>query len=447
MRLTTAFVMILALPACLLWAQESRPAAAPSTATPAATPATSTAPASAPASAPAGTRDWPQFLGPNADGISPQTGINKDWQARPPKVLWDIPMQDKGHAGPSVAGGAVFIVDHEGENDIVRAIDLKTGRDRWTFPYPESKQEDHGHARITPLVADGRVYTVSRLGLIHCLDAKTGDKVWSRDIVKDFKGSPPTWGLAMSPVLDGEKLIVCPGGPGASVVALDRKTGGTIWQGGGSYTGKSGLGYATPVIATLYGTRQYVVFMGTHVIGVDAGSGKELWKLPWSAIQCTASPRVMGPDTIFITSFYDQKKSCALVKVSPDGAKVVWENTNLRSKMATPIVFDGHIYGNDSATGSLVCIDAKTGDLRWKQAGFEQGGMVAVDGVLLALDGKSGDLVMVEMKSDSYRELGRCEPLKYQGKGLRGNVWVAPIVADGKAIIRDRNRLVCLELK
>jgi outer membrane protein assembly factor BamB len=393
-------------------------------------------------------RDWPRFLGPNANGISLLTGINKDWKNRPPKVLWDVPLGDRGHAGPAVAAGIVYSVDHEDEDDVVRAIDLAGGKDLWTFKYPESKQGDNGHARATPLIDGGRVYTTSRFGLVHCLDAKTGAKLWSRHIVKDFDGKPPTWGISMSPVVDGDKLIVCPAGANASVVALNKKTGETIWQGGGSYTGKNGLGYATPVIATLCGKKQYVVFMGTYLIGVDAENGKELWKLPWFAVQCTATPLVLGDDTIFVTTWYDQKKACALIKVSPKGPQVVWEKESLRSKMATPVLVDGHIYGNDSPTRSLVCIEARTGDLRWRQPGFEHGGLVVVDGVLLALDGRSGQLAMVEITPDEYRELGRIHPLEYRGGNtLRGNVLVAPIVADGKAIVRDRNRLVCIDLK
>src|ERR1035437_6538308 len=177
MKSTTALLVILTLLACPLLAQEKKPASAP---------------ASAPASVPAASRDWARWCGPNADGISPETGINKDWKNKPPKALWETPLNDRGHAGPSVADGKVYIVDHQDENDIVRAIDLKTGQDLWTFPYKEAKKEDNGHARTTPLIEDGRVYTVSRFGLVHCLDAKSGEKIWSCDLVQKFDGKLPT---------------------------------------------------------------------------------------------------------------------------------------------------------------------------------------------------------------------------------------------------------------
>jgi outer membrane protein assembly factor BamB len=393
-------------------------------------------------STPALGEDWPKWRGPNSNGISPEKGINKDWKAKPPKKLWDVPMRDKGHAGPAVADGRLFIVDHEGENDVVRAIDLKTGQDLWQFPYPEKKTSDHGYARMTPLIEGDRVYTTSRFGVVNCLNAKTGEKIWSRDLFADFKGKGPTWGIAMSPVIDGEKLIVCPGSKEGSVAALDKMTGKTIWHGGGGY----GLGYATPVIATLAGKKQYLVFMGLELVGIDAADGKELWKHRWRAVQNTATPIVTQPDHVFITTWYS-KKACALLKITDNGPEVVWENENLMSKINTPILFDGHLYGNNSATGNLVCIDAKTGELKWQQPGFEHGGQVAADGVLIAVDGEGGEIVMLEMSPRGYNELGRTFPFAKGGNNLRGNVWAPPIIADGKLLARDRNRLVCLDLK
>ena len=155
--------------------------------------------------------DWPRFLGPNGDGISPETGINKDWARKPPKMLWKVRMSDGGYAGPSVADGKVFIIDHKGSNDIVRAINIKTGKDVWTSPYQDSPRENRGFARSTPTVAGGGLYTLSRLGVLNCFLLKNGTKVWSLDIKKEFRGRLPKWQMAMSPFVDGDKLILVPG--------------------------------------------------------------------------------------------------------------------------------------------------------------------------------------------------------------------------------------------
>jgi outer membrane protein assembly factor BamB len=187
--------------------------------------------------------------------------------------------------------------------------------------------------------------------------------------------------------------------------------------------------------------------MGTDLVGVDAADGKVLWSHQWRAAQCTATPIVIGEDGVFITSWYD-KKAGALLKVREKGVEVVWENQNLMAKINTPVLFEGHLYGGNSGTESLVCVDAKTGELKWTQKGFEHGGHVAVDGVLLTLSGKTGELVMVQMTPEKYVELGRINPFeKKVGGRLRGNVWAPPIVADGKVIVRDRNTVVCLELR
>ena len=162
--------------------------------------------------------DWPRFRGPNADGLSPETGLNRDWAAKPPALLWKAEMGDDGYAGPAVSGGRVFIVDHKGSDDVVRAIDLKSGADVWTYAYAESAKGNYGFARATPAVDGGKVYTLSRLGEINCLDEKTGKLAWSTNITKAFKGQMPSWQLSMSPFIDGKKLILCPGGAGAAVV-------------------------------------------------------------------------------------------------------------------------------------------------------------------------------------------------------------------------------------
>ncbi|MDH7571487.1 MAG: PQQ-binding-like beta-propeller repeat protein, partial [Armatimonadota bacterium] len=139
--------------------------------------------------------DWPRFLGPNGTGISPEKGINKNWKVKPPRVLWQVPLGDNGFAGPAVAGGRVYIVDHEGENDVVRALSLATGKEAWRFSYRDTARENYGFARATPTVIGGAVYTLSRLGLLHCLDAATGKKKWAVDIIQTFNGKRPEWDI------------------------------------------------------------------------------------------------------------------------------------------------------------------------------------------------------------------------------------------------------------
>lgn len=377
--------------------------------------------------------DWPNFLGPNRDSISTETGLNKNWNSQPPRELWRVPMSDDGYAGPSVANGKVFIINHEGDKDIVRAIDLKTGKDVWTHTYADSAKANYGFARATPTVDGGKVYTVSRFGIVNCLDEKTGKPVWTKDVVKEFKGEVPRWEMAWSPFIDGDKLVVQPGGSGAAVAALNKNTGATIWKGGGS----DAPGYATPALATLAGKKQYLVFTGKHLIGVDAANGNLLWQVRWETKYDVnaATPLVVGPNKVFISSNYGH--GCAMITVTGNNASIAWESKALQCHFNSPILFGNHIYG---ISGDLACLNPQTGKALWKQSGFEKGGLVIVDGVIIAVDGAKGDVVMAEAKPGAYRELGRIKP-------LGGQSWTAPIIADGKLIIRNKNALACFALK
>ncbi|MGD0089520.1 MAG: PQQ-binding-like beta-propeller repeat protein [Planctomycetota bacterium] len=378
--------------------------------------------------------DWPHFLGPNADGISPETGINKDWKAKPPKELWRIELSDDGYAGPSVAAGKLYIVDHKGAQDIVRAVDVSTGKDVWAFSYPDPAKANYGFTRATPTWENGKVYTYSRYGVAHCLDAEKGDKIWSRDVKRECKGKYGGWEYAGSPVLDGEKLVLPLGGAG-DVAVLNKATGQTVWTGGGN----DEAGYATPVIASLGGKKQYVVFNGLALVGVDGeAAGPPLWRFPWQTQYNVnaATPRVIE-STIFITSDYNH--GCALISVADGKAAAVWQNASLDAHFNTPILCGGYLYGIGNRNG-LLCLEPKTGKMPWNHPGFEKGGLIGIDGVLIAVCGGSGEVVMAKIDPAAYQELGRIKP-------LGGQSWTAPIAADGKLYIRNRTALVCLDLK
>jgi outer membrane protein assembly factor BamB len=380
--------------------------------------------------------DWAQFRGPNANGISTETGISKDWNSNPPKMLWKTAMTDDGYAGPSVAGGKVFIIDHKGQQDIVRAIDIKTGEDIWQYKYPDAAKENYGFSKATPVAENNRVYTSSWEGIINCLDATTGKPIWTRDVFTDFKGKKPNWLYAWSLLLDGNKVIACPGGLNAAMVALDKKTGATIWAGGGS----DPAGYVTPIIATIGGKRQYVLLTGVSLIGVDPDNGKLLWSQPWKTPMAItgAEPIVIG-NSIFVTSGY--KFGCGLVEVKDGATSLKYQNKDMQCRFSSPILLGGYVYGvSEPDPGSLTCMDPMTGVVKWRKPGFDFGGMICVDGVLLVLDGKSGIMTMVKPAPDSYRQLGTFTP-------IGGQSWTAPIVSDGNLIVRTKDTLACFSLK
>jgi len=379
--------------------------------------------------------DWPRFLGPVGTGFSDETGINKDWANRKPALLWKVPLSDDGYAGPSVAGGKVFIMDHKGADDVVRAFDFATGKQVWEFSYPDTDKNVHGFSRATPAFDNGKLYTYSRNGVLHCLNAADGKNIWSRDLVADLKSVPPKWMMATSPLIDGDRVLVSAGGAEATIVALNKETGETIFNVGNG----DACGYASVRPATVVaGKKVYLVYTGQSLLGCDAENGKIIWSAPWENSRKinAAMPIATGNDTIFITTDYGL--GSALVKVADGKAEIAWKNGDLNGRFTTPLLFDAYLYG--IGEGVMVCIDPKTGKTIWKQDGFENGNLMGIDGVALAFDGKSGALVMVQLKPDAYTEVGRFTP-------LGGQSWTAPIIAHGKLIVRNKAEMACFDLK
>ena len=379
--------------------------------------------------------DWAQWRGPTANGIAPDTGINKDWAANPPKVLWQVPMGDGGFAGPSVADGKVFIIDHQGDQDIVKALDFKTGQEVWRYAYADTAQSNYGFARSTPVVTEGKVYTLSRLGVVNCLEEDSGKLLWTHNLITDYGGKKPGYDYAASPMVDGNKLILEPGGANL-VAALDKQTGQTLWVGGGSDM----PGLATPVVATLQGVKQYLILSAMGVRGLSAENGRVLWHYPWYAADNVATPLVAGIQ-VFITSGYGV--GCAMLEIAAGGPKVLWQNKVMQARIASPVSYGGFLWG--AGDGKFVGLDLVTGQgiFQSQQAGFDfsqvGGSVLAVDGVLLVLAGGNGDLYMLT-PANPPQVLGKITP-------LGGVSLTAPIMADGKLIIRNTQMLACLDMK
>ena len=370
--------------------------------------------------------DWPQWRGPTANGIAPDTGINKNWAQKPPRTLWTVPMGDRGYAGPSVADGKVFIIDHQGDQDVVKALDLTTGQEVWRYAYADTDEHNAGFARSTPAVNEGKVYTLSRLGVLNCLEENSGKLVWTRNLLTELGGKLPSWDYCMSPLVDDNKVIIEPGGANLAA-ALDKHTGQTLWVGGGTDT----PGQATPVVATFQGVKQYLMFSAAGLRGLSADNGQVLWQHPWKTAGDvnSATPLVVG-DQVFITSGYGH--GCALLEITAPGPKVRWQNGAIEATVGSPVSYGGFLWGGE---GRFVGLDPATGTVIYS---FGQGRVLAVDGVLLLLGG-NGYLSMLTA-TNPPQVLGEIKPLD-------GDSLTAPIMASGKLIIRNTEKLACLDMK
>ncbi len=422
--------------------------------------------------------DWPQWLGPKRDAVWRESGILEKFPKDGPKLRWKAPV-GYGYAGPAVAAGRVYVTDwvpNEGVKipsnpfsspalagtERVHCLDDKTGKTVWTHDYPCSYQVSYaGGPRTTPLIAGGKVYTLGTMGDLLCLDDKDGKPVWARNLMKDYSAPAQTWGFSASPLLDGDKLICLVGGD-AVVVAFHKDTGKEIWRG----PAVKDAGYCPPVIYSVGGKRQLIIWHPSAVNGLDPETGKVFWSVPFAvkASLTVPMPRLDG-DRLFLTSFYNGP---LMLKLDADGKtpEIVWKGKSnseqsrltdgLHSIMPTPIIKDGHIYGVCSY-GQLRCLKEDTGERVWetfaattgKEERWGNAFLVEQDGRFFLFN-EQGDLILARLTPKGYDEVSRARLLEptntMAGPKGRQVVWVHPAFANRSVYVRNDKEIVCYSL-
>ncbi|GIW82214.1 MAG: hypothetical protein KatS3mg105_4021 [Gemmatales bacterium] len=329
--------------------------------------------------------DWPQWLGPQRDGVWRETGIIKQFPKGGPKVRWRTPIR-AGYSGPAVAEGCVYITDRvlapSAKNpanpfrrgnvpgsERILCLDEKTGKILWRHEYDCVYDVSYPLGpRTTPLVADGKVYTLGTMGDLFCLEARTGKVIWSKNFPKEYGAEVPLWGFAAHPLLDGKRLICLVGGKGSLVVAFDKDTGKEVWKA----LSAPQQGYCPPMIYQVGATRQLIIWEPTSVNGLNPETGEPYWRVPFvvRAALTIPTPR-LHDDLLFVTSFYNGSLMLKLDKKEPK-ADVLWrgkgrnerQTADLHAIMATPFFVGDYIYGICSY-GQLRCIKAANGDRVW----------------------------------------------------------------------------------
>jgi outer membrane protein assembly factor BamB len=389
----------------------------------------------------AGGADWPQFLGPTRDGVSPETGLAIQWPEKGPPVVWEKEV-GPGYSGPVVAGRWLVLFHRVGDSEVVECLDAATGKGRWRSASPTGYSDDYGKGdgpRSTPLVAGGRVYTLGAEGRLRCLDLDTGKSVWERALLDDYQVPRNFFGVGTSPLLKGRLLLVNVGGKGAGIVAFDKDTGKEVWK-----ATDQGASYASPVAATVGGTRHVFFFTRDGLVSLDPATGAVRFAKPWRArFQASvnaASPVVVG-DQLFLSASYNT--GAVLLRVRADGADEVWKgDESLSSHYANIVYHDGCLYGFDGRQeqgARLRCVDLPTGKVRWTRERFGCGSVVLAQRHLIVL-GEDGDLVSVEATPAAYREKARAAVLAGPCR--------APIaLADGRLYGRGERKLVCWSLR
>ena len=407
---------------------------------------------------PAAADDWPGWGGPKRDLVWRETGIVDKLPSGALPRVWSTPIAE-GYAGPAVAEGRVYVTDrqHEKQNERVLCLDAASGKVLWIHEYhtPRYSISYPAGPRSTPEIHDGRVYTIGAMGQMFCFDAKTGAVLWSKDFVKDFNTKLPIWGMAASPLVDGDQLILLVGGENALVVSLDKATGRERWRA----LDDPEVGYSPPVIFTIHGKRHLVVWHPRSITGLDPKTGTLLWDVPYAVRVglCIATPRNFG-NRIFVTSFYNGPR---MIEVGDDGtsAKVVWQGHSdsevktdgLHSIIPTP-VFDGaYIYGVCSY-GQLRCLDASNGKRLWET--FAATGKARWWNAFLIphedkyfLHNEQGDLIIARLSPAGYEEISRSkliEPTRPVNR--RMTIWSHPAFAMKSVFARNDKEIVRVSL-
>lgn len=424
--------------------------------------------------------DWPQWMGPERDGVWRETGLVDSFGSDGPPVRWRVPVK-AGYVGPAVAQRRVYLLDREAGkpqerargdrsvpqmpgNERVLCLDADTGKTLWEHVYdcPYRIAYPSG-PRATPVVQGGRVYTLGAMGDLRCLDAASGTVIWANSLATAYQADPPVWGFASHPLLDGTRLIVPVGGSNSAVVAFDTATGREVWR--AQQTPE--IGYAPLVIQEIAGRRQLLFWHSDAVSGLNPTNGEVHWTHPYPVVGkpqrpevTIARPRVEG-DRLFLTSFY---QGSLLLRVPSVGGspEVIWNRRSakqsemtdgLHTVMSTPVIRDGFVYGV-CAFGELRCLDLKTGDRVWEsldlfpgKGGFFAHAFIVPQGDRCWFWTDQGDLVLGRLSPRGLDVVSRAHVLDpIENTRGREVLWCHPAFAQRRAYVHNGRELICLDL-
>ncbi|MGB7837854.1 MAG: PQQ-binding-like beta-propeller repeat protein [Terrimicrobiaceae bacterium] len=385
-----------------------------------------------------GRPDFPQYLGPQRNGvISDGPALARDWQKEPPQVLWRQPI-GTAWSGFAIVGNRAVTLEQRGEQETVTCLDVLTGKQLWAYGYTARFDGSYSGEgpRATPTIADGRVYTLGATGLVSCVTLNTGALVWQRDLYKDAKGGRPEWGYAGSPlVLDGKVIVSSGKSRRRSLFAYSVADGKIVWR-DGSQPGN----YSSPCLLNLAGVPQIVMFNMTNITAHEPKTGAVLWEYPWGVRQPQiAQPVPVGPNRVAFSSSYGVGTELLEIKKDDAGklsAHRVWKTLKFRVKMSSFIHRDGYFYGlND---GILACIDARDGSPKWKEGRYGHGQILLV-GDLLLVTAENGEIILLAPTPEAPNELTRF-------RVFSGKTWNPPALSGDLLLMRTDQEAACLRL-
>jgi outer membrane protein assembly factor BamB len=417
-------------------------------------------------------QDWPQYFGPTRNGVSSQKNLLRTWPEKGPDVLWTVNV-GIGFGGPVIKEGKVYLLDRDDKvGDKLRCFDLSSGKEVWNFGYEAPGSVMFPGSRSVPVIEGNRIYTCGPYGNLYCIDISTHKPVWNKNVWTDFGGGEiPKWAITQCPVIYGDLLILASQAPKAGVVAYDKLTGNVKW----STPSLGPVGYVSPSIVKVSGENHIVMITasagrgssasGGKVIGIEPLSGKILWE--YTNWQCGIPiPEAVdaGENRMLITGGYQAGAAMIKVEKKTDGTysvKELYKNPDFGSHTQSPILVNGYFYAeyttNERKDG-LVCM-SMDGQVKWKTGRsplFDKGGMILADGLLLCTDG-SNKLYLIQPDPSAFKPVASAELLKEGGTGSENDPmasrvggktqnWAPLALSDGKLLIRDQGRLMCVKV-
>ena len=404
-------------------------------------------------------QDWPQWRGPNRDGVSKETGLNLDWSASQPALAWTFREAGFGYTAPAIVGTTLYSQGGSKGKDFAFALDVNTGKLKWKTELGAEFEQDRGNGPRGSVTVDGdKLYLIRGGGQIHCLSVVDGKMRWQKDFKTDFGGKLMSgWGFSESPLLDGNLVICTPGGDDGTMIALDKNTGEVV---GRSKEWTDPAGYSSAIVAEVGGIRQYIQQALKGVAGISAKDGKLLWKIDYPPASRRPAAVIPSPifndNMVFVTNGYGN--GCMGIRLAKEGegikADTIYTGRVIENQHGGVVLINGYIYGySERPSDSWVCLNIKTGEIVWSQsnkdAGIGKGSILGVGNRLLLFDMQKGTLAVVAASPDGWKEFGRMEiPERTKDDPSQDKcLWTHPVIANGKLYLRDQDLIFCFDLK
>lgn len=389
--------------------------------------------------------DWAQWRGTQRDGKSSEKGLLAKWPEAGPKLLWQTKNLGSGFSTPSIVGEQLFVISNQGnEKEEVVALSTSNGNKLWSTPIGKvgpNQGPQYPGTRATPTVSGESIYALGSDGDLVCLDIKSGQKKWSKNLRSDFGGVPGMWAYTESPLIDGDMLICSPGGATSTVLALQKSTGSVVWK--SPLSEADAASYASPVMATVDGVKQYILYLGKGIVGLKADTGELLWRYTkTSDAQANIATPIVSGNYVYSAA---SRVGGGLVKVkgTKSEPEELYFAKSLPAGMGGSVLIDGNLFGSIGET--MACVDFMTGTIKWQDRGIGSASICFADGRLY-LHSVKNELAMIEASPEGFKPLGK---FALPGTTDHGNAkpWTHPVISNGRLYVRDQADVWCYDIK